>query len=262
MSSATSSTGSTNKKRKAVAAPIPAPAQIEHMVSGKKMEHGDIKRSFDGEVYKFQQVAKRVWTGVPLHEWDEKIHKRSDIDLGLPVSRIRRRSVSAKRDDASPGFSKRTYSTLEARVIPNDRCNLVRTCLVDNGDGGTFNIDSNGEALLSAIDNMNSPADDDFYFLWINQLVVEIIDEAGAIQGYIYAHSQYNNNRSHQCSSDNTQRGTVASALAQGAAGTMATDMRVDLVTTDTDSLWISTRAITNKDDNIYVLCQAVAIHY
>ncbi|KAF5011281.1 hypothetical protein FDECE_2581 [Fusarium decemcellulare] len=46
------------------------------------VEHGDVTAYNGGEI-KWQQLGKGMWTGIPVDEWDESIHKRSDVDYGL-----------------------------------------------------------------------------------------------------------------------------------------------------------------------------------
>ncbi|KAK6083164.1 hypothetical protein SCUP234_03992 [Seiridium cupressi] len=52
------------------------------MASTVALQHGDYYYN-DGLAIRYQQLARDVFTGVPVHEWDDKIHQRSDEDWGL-----------------------------------------------------------------------------------------------------------------------------------------------------------------------------------
>ncbi|KAG5743464.1 hypothetical protein H9Q70_013819 [Fusarium xylarioides] len=46
------------------------------------VKHGEISE-FDGKNVRWQELAKGVFTGIPEREWDDKLHKRSAIELDI-----------------------------------------------------------------------------------------------------------------------------------------------------------------------------------
>ncbi|KAM0238416.1 hypothetical protein ACHAP5_008606 [Fusarium lateritium] len=46
------------------------------------LNHGEITE-FDGKNVRWQELAKGIFTGVPEDEWDEKLHKRANVEWDL-----------------------------------------------------------------------------------------------------------------------------------------------------------------------------------
>lgn len=226
-------------------------AYIEHMINGKSIEHGAIRRA-GGQVYKYQQIAARAWRGISLHEWNDQVHTRNERDLAPPLNRRAQET------------SRKALSAFETRAIPATSCNLIRSCMVDSGDDPNFSIDQVGDSLLSAIHTLN-PGAKDWTFLEA-PLVVEILDSKGAISGYIYAHTLEHSLAVNTCSDLGTERDALQAALAMGVDGTAVSDMRVDLKllsgTGVTNSLFVSTRSIANADKRIHPICEAVQVNF
>ena len=244
-------------------APAPEPASIDHVLGGGRIEHGAVRRTNTG-FHKYQQVAKRAWRGVPLDQWDDKIHKRSETDWSVPS--VRRRSSKSKR---GPGFSSKPLSTLENRAIPPTLCNLIRTCMVDSVDDGLFNINMAGTSLIDAVRKLNTANDKDWTFL-NNPLIVEVQGESGECVGYAFAWTKNHNLVANTCSDFGTERDVLEAALAQGVDGTTVSDMRLDLkLLSDTslgagltDVLWVAARSVENVDHGINPLCAAIEVNW
>ncbi|KAK3170360.1 hypothetical protein OEA41_009747 [Lepraria neglecta] len=252
-------TAKPRRKRDAQHAPIPRdskPEYIEQMRNGKRMEHGAVRRSA-GQIYVYQQVAKRTWRGVPVHEWNKQRHKKSTADLASPKTGLLRRGQGVSRRDLGP---------LRDRAISATTCNLVRTYLVDSGDDPGFSINNVGAELLNAIEALKFPQDD---WLFLEApVVVEVVDTSGKSEGFIYAQTQMHNNYVKMCSEQGTERDALQAALAMRFDGRCASDMRVDLKLlnsgTDgvTNTLYVSTRSVSNSDKSIHPICEAVQVVY
>ncbi|KAF5712422.1 hypothetical protein FMUND_8517 [Fusarium mundagurra] len=46
------------------------------------VKHGEVSE-FDGKNVRWQELAKGVFTGIPENEWDDKLHKRSAVELDI-----------------------------------------------------------------------------------------------------------------------------------------------------------------------------------
>ncbi|KAF5655653.1 hypothetical protein FHETE_11158, partial [Fusarium heterosporum] len=46
------------------------------------LNHGEVTE-FDGKNFRWQELAKGVFTGVPEDKWDEKLHKRANVEWDL-----------------------------------------------------------------------------------------------------------------------------------------------------------------------------------
>lgn len=221
--------------------------QAEHMTNAKRMTHGAI-HSAAGQEWKFQQIASRVYRGVNPATWNDNIHKRSFADLEAP-------------------FSQRALSPLQPRALSDANCNFVRTCVVDSGDSPTFNIASAGAPLLSAVHKLNTANTDDWSYLQ-SPLVVEVVNDSGKLEGYIYAHTLQHSENVNTCSKQATQRDVLQAALVQGIEGSRVTDMQAALQVKapqpagETNLLFVSTRSAGNKDMSIHPVCEAVVVDF
>ncbi|KAF6218108.1 hypothetical protein HO133_006066 [Letharia lupina] len=221
--------------------------QASHMTNAKRMTHGAV-HSAAGQEWKFQQIASRVFRGVNPATWNDNIHKRSSAELEAPIS--------------LPALS-----PLQSRALSDANCNFIRTCMVDSGDSPTFNIASAGAPLLSAIQRLNTANTDDWSYLQ-SPTVVEVVDESGKTEGYIYAVTLQHSENVNTCSDQATQRDVLQAALAQGAEGSSVTDMQVALQVKapqpagETNLLFVSTRSATNQDMSIHPVCEAVVVDF
>ncbi|KAL9607028.1 MAG: hypothetical protein Q9167_008020 [Letrouitia subvulpina] len=217
----------------------------------KRIEHGSVHRTRRG-VYKYHQVAARAWRGVPVDQWNDEVHKRrvGGWDETMVQNHLR-------------SFSRRDIRLVAARSIPPSKCNLVRSCLIDSGDGAGFGIASAGPQLLSAIRKANAGGGDDDWKFLEDPFVVDVVDGAGKSQGLIYAQTRQHSDVA-SCSNNGTQSDALASALSMGAMGSSVTDMRVDLKLLSgngvTNTLFVSTRRAGNSDMSIHPICEAIQI--
>ena len=221
--------------------------QAEHMTNAKRMTHGAVQ-SAAGQEWKFQQIASRVYRGVNPSTWNNEIHKRSVAEL-------------------EPSISQRDFSPLQPRVLSDANCNFIRTCMVDSGDSSTFNIASAGAALLSAVHKLNTANTTDWSYLQ-SPIVVEVVDDSGKLEGYIYAVTLQHSENVNTCSDQGTQRDVLQAALAQGVEGSGVTDMQVALQVKapqpagETNLLFVSTRSAAKDDMSIHPVCEAVVVDF
>ncbi|KAL9639282.1 MAG: hypothetical protein Q9164_001028 [Protoblastenia rupestris] len=217
-----------------------------------RISHGDVYPS-NGEMYKYHQVSANVWRGIPLSQWDNRIHKRNMEPL--PSSK-KERSL-----DTSPP----SLSPLTKKAILPDKCNLVRSCMIESPSSPNFSIHSVGMELLGALE-AHSKDGEDWQFLK-QPFVVEIINRRGQSQGFIYAQTVYHSDVT-PCSGEGTERDAVRSALTEGVDGTDISDLRVDLkiglsgVPGATNTLFVSTRSAGNGDVRIRPICEAIQVNY
>ena len=222
-------------------------AQAEHMTNAKRMTHGDIY-SAAGQEWKFQQIASRVYRGVNPAAWNDNIHKRSLAELEAPISR-------------------RAADPLQSRALSVANCNFIRTCMVDTGNSPTFNIASAGASLLSAVQKLNTANTDDWSYLQ-SPMVVEVVDDSGRPEGYIYAVTSQHSENVNTCSDRATQRDVLQAALAQGVEDSKVTDMQVALQVKapqpagETNLLYVSTRCAGNPDMSFHPICEAVVVDF
>lgn len=221
--------------------------QAQHMTNAKRMTHGDIY-SAAGQEWKFQQIASRVYRGVDPASWNDNIHKRSLAELDAPISR-------------------RAAGPLESRALSDANCNFIRTCMVDTGYGSTFSIASAGAPLLVAIRKLNTANTDDWSYLQ-SPLVVEVVNDAGKAEGYIYAVTSQHTINVNTCSDQGTQRDVLQAALAQGVEDSTVTDMQVALQVKapqpagETNLLYVSTRCAGHEDMTFHPVCEAVVVDF
>ncbi|KAL8836942.1 MAG: hypothetical protein Q9170_002703 [Blastenia crenularia] len=245
---------------------VPTPKLPERIAHGSIQEH-------HGRLFKYHQVAARAWRGVPLDQWNDNIHKRMTKDhTTTPLrrhdqpTRFHPRAIGPV-GGSSPRHSgrditPRSLSPLQKRGIPPSKCNLVRTCMIDSGDNDNFGITNAGPALLSAIDTLNG-AGDHWQFLE-HPFVVEVLDNAGQSQGYIYAQTRQEHSDVATCSDTSSEADALKSAIEMGVDGSTVSDMRVDLklltVTELTNTLFVSTKKAGNVDMRIHPICEAVQL--
>ncbi|KAI4179277.1 MAG: hypothetical protein L6R41_007933 [Letrouitia leprolyta] len=239
----------------------------------KRVAHGSTQ-THHGRLFKYHQVAARVWRGVPADQWNEKIHKRVTRDH--TITRLRRheqpyrfhpRAIGpvggSSPINSRPGISTRSLNTLTKKDILPSKCNLVRTCMIDNGDNDNFGIYNAGPALLSAVDALNG-AGDHWQFLE-NPLVVEVVDDSGQSLGYIYAQTRQEHSDVESCSDRNNEADALKSALEMGVDGSTVSDMRVDLKSLTgrgvTNTLFVSTRKAGTADMRIHPICEAIQLY-
>lgn len=221
--------------------------QAEHMTNAKRMTHGAV-HSAAGQEWKFQQIASRVYRGVDPATWNDNIHKRSFAELKAPIFQ-------------------RALSPLLPRALTDTKCNFLRTCMIDSGYSQSFNITSAGGPLLSAITKLNTANTDDWSYLQ-SPIVVEVVDDFGKFEGYIYAVTLQHSENVNTCSDQATQRDVLRAALAQGAQGSGVTDMQVALDVKapqsagKTNLLFVSTRSAGNRDMSIHPVCEAVVVDF
>ena len=238
-------------------APVPRSSlshNIDQMINGKPMAHGEVRRSA-GEAYVSQQVAKRAWRGVSPEEWDSSIHKRNEFNIASSRSHLSRRGDGTSRRDLGP---------LRERAIPSIKSNMVRSCMIDSGNDLKFTIDDVGTQLLDAIHALNPTQED---WTWPQKpFVVEIVDSTGKSEGLIYAQTLEHSEAVNMCSDVGTERDALQAALGMGVDGSTVTDMRVDLKLPTgagvTNSLFVSTRSVGNSDMRIHAICEAVQVNY
>lgn len=221
--------------------------RTEHMTKAKRMTHGAV-HSAAGQEWKFQQIASRVYRGVHPATWNDNIHKRSFVEFGVPISQ-------------------RALRPLQTRALSDANCNFVRTCMVASGNSPTFNIASAGGSLLSAVHRLNTANTDDWSYLQ-SPIVVEVVNDFGKLEGYIYAVTLQHSENVNTCSDQATQRDALQAALAQGVDGTGVTDMQVALQVKapqpagETNLLFVSTRSAGDKDMSINPVCEAVVVDF
>ncbi|KAL8788916.1 MAG: hypothetical protein Q9213_001439 [Squamulea squamosa] len=236
----------------------------------ERIVHGSIHQH-QGCSYKYHQMAKRAWRGVPVAEWHKAIHKRNTKDHTLPVTSSpspKRRHARAidpvggsSYDASKRSISPHTPGSLEEKSILPAKCNLVRSCLIDTGDNDGFGISEAGPALLSALERLN-PNGTNWQFLR-DPFVVEVTDDSVQPLGFIYAQTIEHSGVS-TCSGSGTESDAFKSALEMGVAGSTVSDMRVDLKLLTgngvTNSLFVSTRKVGNADMNIHPICEAIEV--
>ena len=215
--------------------------------------HGDTYAS-NGQLYKYHQISARAWRGIPIAEWNEGIHKRNTAEIPSP---------KIPRDmDVSP-YLPSSPLTPKRAILP-DKCNLIRSCMIAAPEDRTLTISSAGSALLASIQS-HSPDGKDWQFLQ-QPFVVEVLNEQGKSQGFIYAQTIYHSDVV-PCTDAGSERDAVVSALVEGVNGTTISDLRVDLkiglsgVPGATNTLFVSTRSARNKDLRIRPICEAIVIN-
>ncbi|KAL8686867.1 MAG: hypothetical protein Q9218_006805 [Villophora microphyllina] len=232
----------------------------------KRIAHGSVQEHH-GRLFKYHQVAARAWRGVPLDQWNDKIHKRVTRDhINSPAGRLHAREIGPVGgfgpEPQRRGITPRSLSELEKRAIPPSKCNLVRTCMIDSGDNDGFGISNAGNALLSAIKTLN-PAGDSWQFIE-HPLVVEVTDSSGQAQGYIYAQTRQEHSDVATCSDSGSEMDSLTSALELGVSGSTVSDMRIDLKLLTgagvTNTLFVSTRKLGNADMRIHPICEAIQL--
>ncbi|KAI4241196.1 MAG: hypothetical protein LQ352_007485 [Teloschistes flavicans] len=232
----------------------------------KRIAHGSVQEHH-GQLFKYHQVATRAWRGVPLDQWNEKIHKRVTRDhITTYAGRLHAREIGpvggTGPDPHRRGITPRSLSELERRAIPPSKCNLVRTCMIDSGDNDGFGISNAGNALLSAIKALN-PAGDSWQFIE-HPLVVEVTDGSSQVQGYIYAQTRQEHSNVATCSDTGSEMDALTSAIEMGVSGSTVSDMRIDLKLLTgngvTNTLFVSTRKIGNADMRIHPICEAIQL--
>lgn len=89
---------------------------------GKRMAHGSVQEHH-GRLFKYHQVAARAWRGVPLEQWNERIHRRVTRDLTTmplrrdePPARLHAREIGPLGGSHSNGGSR--PSTARGGVSP------------------------------------------------------------------------------------------------------------------------------------------------
>ena len=259
LSTAAASDHANKLRRKREAQPVSKPQgphldAVEQMRNGNPIAHGAVRRAAD-QVYKYQQLADRVWRGVPYEEWDADVHKRNEVNIASSRSQVHRRSDSIAR---------RFLALFQERATPAAKYNLVRSCMIDSGDDPKFSINDVGVELLNAIHALNPTPKD---WTWLEApLVVEIRDSTGKCEGFIYAQTLEHSQAVNTCSDQGTERDALQAALAMGVDGSDVSDMRVDLKlpsgTGVTNSLFVSTRSVSNSDTRIHPLCEAVQVNF
>ncbi|KAI4103717.1 MAG: hypothetical protein L6R37_003645 [Teloschistes peruensis] len=231
----------------------------------KRIAHGSVQEHH-GQLFRYHQVAARAWRGVPLDQWNEKIHKRVPRDhITSHAGRLHAREIGpvggTGSDPHRRGITPRSLNELEKRAIPPSKCNLVRTCMIDSGDNDGFGISNAGNALLSAIKALN-PAGDSWQFIE-HPLVVEVTDNSGQVQGYIYAQTRQHSNVA-TCSDAGSEMDALTSAIEMGVSGSTVSDMRIDLKLLTgngvTNTLFVTTRKIGNADMRIHPICEAIQL--
>lgn len=239
----------------------------------KRVAHGSIHQH-QGRSYRYHQVAARAWRGVPTEEWNEQLHRKDTRDFAMitkrdqsstrhhvpvvgPVGAINENFV--KRRGLSPRNSNPPLRT----VISPEECNLIRSCMIDNGDNEGFGISDAGAALLRALENLN-PDGTNWQFLR-DPFVVEVTDDSLQPLGLIYAQTDEHSGVA-SCTDPQNEAAVFQSALEMGAAGSTVTDMKVDLKLRTgegvTNTLFVSTRKAGNEDMSIHPICQAVQVFY
>ena len=217
----------------------------EHMVSGGRISHGAVRRTNNG-IFRFHQVAKRVWKGVSLDEWNDAIHKRN---------------TGVLRAD---GWTKRNTKSILERDIPATTCNMVRSCLIEASEDTGFKINDVGAQLIDTLKILDPSGN--FWEYLESGLIIEIVDDKGQAMGFLYAQTDLHNEKIQTCSSQGTELDAFQAALAMGVDGTVATDMRVDVKllsgTGVTDSLFVSTRSAALPDQHIHPVCEAVEVNF
>ncbi|KAL8851644.1 MAG: hypothetical protein Q9221_003481 [Calogaya cf. arnoldii] len=232
----------------------------------KRVAHGSIHQH-QGRTYKYQQVAARAWRGVPLEKWNDQVHKRDTRDLASSTTRRHARAigpvVSTNHDSAKRAISLRKPSPLQTRAIDATKCNLVRSCMIDTGDNQNFGIAEAGPALLRALETAD-PDGTPWQFLR-QPFVVEVADGTGQSLGLIYAQTDEHAGVA-SCVEPGNEAQAFKSALEMGVAGSMVTDMRVDLKLRSgegvTNTLFVSTKKAGSASMDIHPICQAVKVFF
>ncbi|KAL8951801.1 MAG: hypothetical protein Q9222_002250 [Ikaeria aurantiellina] len=240
----------------------------------KRVTHGSV-HEHHGRQYKYRQIAKRAWRGVPIEQWNDGLHKRDTSDW-IDVSEKRHERTVRRHARAigpvgggspklsSRGITRRSLSPLEKRAIPPSKCNLVRTCMIDSGDNDGFGIREAGTALLSAVHQINGLAGDNWQFLE-QPFVVLVTDSSKSALGYIYAQTRQEHSDVELCSDSGNEADALQSALEMGVAGSMVSDMRIDVKaltgTGVTNTLFVSTRKMGNADMRIHPICEAIQLY-
>ncbi|KAL8715446.1 MAG: hypothetical protein Q9220_000780 [cf. Caloplaca sp. 1 TL-2023] len=239
----------------------------------KRVAHGSVQEHH-GRQYKYHQIARRAWRGVPIEQWNEQLHKRDTSDwIDVPEKRHERiarqypRAIGPVGGDSpkavSRHISSRRLSPLEKRGIPPSKCNLVRTCMIDSGDNDHFGVKDAGTALLSAVQKFNGIAGDSWQFLE-QPFVVLVTDSSNSPLGYIYAQTRQEHNDVKLCSDTGSEADALESALEMGVAGSTVSDMRIDVKaltgTGVTNTLFVSTRKMGNADMRIHPICEAIQL--
>lgn len=238
----------------------------------RRVAHGSTQ-THHGRLFKYHQVAARAWRGVPVDQWNEKIHKRVTRDHSIvrlrnheQPHRLHPRAIGpvggSNPENSRHGISPRRPSPLVKKSILPSKCNLVRTCMIDSGDNDNFGINNAGPALLSAVDALNG-AGDHWQFLE-NPLVVEVVDGSGQSLGFIYAQTRQEHSDVESCSDRDNEADAFKSAMEMGVDGSTVSDMRVDLKlltgTGVTNTLFVSTRKAGNADMRIHPICEAIQL--
>ncbi len=238
----------------------------------KRVAHGSIHHH-QGRSYRYHQVAARAWRGVPIEEWNDELHQRDTRDFamitkrGQSSARHHARAIGPvggiKKDSAKRGVSSRNSNPLLRRAISPEKCNLVRSCMIDNGNKEGFAISDAGAALLRALEFLN-PDGTHWEFLR-EPFVVEVTDDSLQSLGLIYAQTDEHSGVT-SCTEPGNEASVFQSALELGAAGTTVTDMRIDLKLREgegvTNTLFVSTRKTGSEDMSIHPICQAVQVFY
>ncbi|KAL8654723.1 MAG: hypothetical protein Q9226_003318 [Calogaya cf. arnoldii] len=222
----------------------------------KRVAHGSIHQH-QGRTYKYQQVAARAWRGVPVEEWNDQVHKRDTRDLAPSTTRRHARAIGrVGGDSANRGISLQEPSPLQIRDIDSTKCNLVRSCMIDTGDNQNFGIAEAGPALLRALETAN-PDGTPWQFLR-QPFIVEVTDGTGQSLGLVYAQTDEHAGVA-SCVEPGSEAQAFKSALDMGVAGSMVTDMRVDLKLRSgegvTNTLFVSTKKAGSASMDVHPIC-------
>ncbi|KAF4450123.1 hypothetical protein F53441_6722 [Fusarium austroafricanum] len=161
------------------------------------LSHGEISE-FNGKNVRWQELAKGVFTGVPENEWDDKLHKRTNVEWDLDEI-VANSSISTRSDD----------NPLDPRDL-KATCKAAQKCLKD---GGQYVLLLAYNTWVSAAEYAASGTVRKDLMDFLNQPFVA--NAAGvAVAGVISG--QINENTKKECSTkppENSQADTIRAAL-------------------------------------------------
>lgn len=255
-------------------------ANLEPRVAKEGLSHGD-ETTVQGVPHRWHQVGKRAFRGIPVHKWDDKLHKRNaephpQFDAENPPNRpsVQRRQHNSPSHPHHPRANSAPPFLMPRALKEGGDCELIRTCLIANPESQFLPIAEIADEFLAALTTYNPPGTDWKFLRQPFAIEFTDPDDPAKTAGFAMAQAVVNADEEEDlalCVDEGGQRAALKEVLMAGVGDTKITDLRADVrikgqdgrpVTTQ--SLFVSTRSAGNKNREIAFrpICEAVSVVY
>lgn len=173
--------------------------------------HG-ITRVFGDETFKMHQIARGVYTGVKIDEWDDIIHARDDTELDFtgedPFFDFSEEHVEDLGDSSD-------ISLLEPRLFKYATCSVLTQCVYTVSSKVLFGVFDGVELLFKGIKSIKNLKRDQVFRFLNTPYAVQIVGgiPAGVFSGWIVAKTSFSASPVSQCSDKESDLDVLKSAF-------------------------------------------------